>query len=80
MLQEEKEEARSDRNGWQPIHEAIRGDCVDIAQFLLIDQQVDVFATARTGDAPMSLSRKFCGEHDHHPIAQMTLKAMEDQR
>jgi len=37
VLQQENEEVRSDKNGWQPIHGAIRGDRIDAAQFLLID-------------------------------------------
>ena len=74
------QEARSGRNGWQPIREAIRGDHADVAPFLFTCEQIDALATVRTGDAPMSLSRKFCCEDDRHPITQLMLQAMEEQR
>ena len=67
----------TDNNGWQPIHEAIRGSHLNVIQFL-IEQQVDIFARTNNGDTPISLARQFC--NDNEDIVELILNGMDEQR
>ena len=61
----------SDRNGWQPLHEACRGGYIEIVQYLVIDQAefVDIHATTNSGHSPISLSQEYHGED--HPVTKL---------
>lgn len=56
-----------DSNGWQPLHEAVRGGHLDVVQFLVGSAKVDI--NARTGNdgyggSPLWWAKKFHGD-DH---------------
>ena len=61
----------SDRNGWQPLHEACRGGSTAIVKYLVVEQgqYVDVRATTNSRQSALSLSQQFHGEE--HPVTQL---------
>jgi len=67
-----------DRNGWKPVHEAVRGAHVQIVEYLIIEQMLDVHETTNNGKSPLLLAKEFHGEH--HPMTRLILQiiATED--
>jgi len=67
-----------DRNGWKPIHEAARGAHVQIVEYLIVEQMLDVQETTNNGRSPLSLAQEFHGEN--HPISRLIVQiiAAED--
>jgi Derlin-2/3 len=61
----------SDRNGWQPLHEACRSGHREIVRYLVVEQghYVDVHATTNSGRTPLSLSQEYRG--NDHPVSQL---------
>mmetsp|Transcript_14889 Transcript_14889/g.34466 ORF Transcript_14889/g.34466 Transcript_14889/m.34466 type:complete len:384 (+) Transcript_14889:97-1248(+) len=61
----------SDRNGWQPLHEACRAGHTEVVQYLVVEQRqyVDVHATTNAGESALSLSQQFHGEN--HPVTKL---------
>ena len=57
----------TDRNDWQPLHEAVRGGHTQVVHFLLdMEDVVDVNALTLTGHTPLALAESFHGPN--HPI------------
>jgi hypothetical protein len=67
-----------DRNGWKPLHEATRGGFVEIVQFLIVEQHLDVHETTNSGQSCLSIAREFHVEN--HPVTRLILQiiAAED--
>lgn len=61
-----------DRNGWQPLHEAVRGGHLDCVNYLIAQQNANIHATTRQGQTPLILSRESHG--NNHPV---TLRLLE---
>lgn len=61
----------SDRNGWQPLHEACRCGNIEIVRYLVVEQgqYVDIHAITGSGQSSLSLSQEFHGED--HPVTQL---------
>lgn len=47
----------TDQNGWQPLHEAIRGGYTDVVRYL-IDMGADIGATTKNGGSPLWWARR----------------------
>jgi len=65
----------SDHNGWQPLHEAVRGGFLSVVEYLVTEAKVDI--NARTGDdgyggSPLWWAKKFHG--DNHPVTRFLKK------
>ena len=59
----------ADRNGWQPIHEAVRGGHLDIVQYLIEEHGVDMNARTGPGGKGMSPLNLAMEHHDEdHPL------------
>lgn len=61
----------SDRNGWQPLHEACRGGHIEIVRYLIVEQgqYTDIHATTNHDKSSLSLAQEFHGEE--HPVTQL---------
>ena len=61
----------SDRNGWQPLHEACRGGHIEVVRYLVVEQgqYVDIHSTTNSGRSSLSLSQECHGED--HPLTQL---------
>lgn len=66
----------SDRNGWQPLHEACRGGHTEVVRYLIVEQgeYVDVNATTNGGQSPLSLAQEEHGEN--HPVTEILQEAI----
>jgi hypothetical protein len=61
-----------DRNGWKPLHEATRGGFVEIVNFLIVEQHLDVHETTNSGQSCLSIAREFHVEN--HPVTRLILQ------
>eukprot|EP00547_Thalassionema_nitzschioides_P012922 CAMPEP_0194262902 /NCGR_PEP_ID=MMETSP0158-20130606/46783_1 /TAXON_ID=33649 /ORGANISM="Thalassionema nitzschioides, Strain L26-B" /LENGTH=149 /DNA_ID=CAMNT_0039003067 /DNA_START=448 /DNA_END=897 /DNA_ORIENTATION=- len=57
-----------DANGWQPLHEAVRGGYLEIVNYLITAHQVDINARTNQnqGPSPLWLAESFHGLQ--HPV------------
>ena len=69
----------SDRNGWQPLHEACRGGHRNIVRYLVMEQieHIDVHATTNGGATPLSLSQEYHGQN--HPVTRLLQQISESE-
>ena len=69
----------SDRNGWQPLHEACRGGHTEVVRYLVVEQgeYVDIHATANGGQSSLSLSQQYHGEN--HAVTQILQEIIDQE-
>lgn len=69
----------SDRNGWQPLHEACRGGHRNIVRYLVTEliEHIDVHATTNSGATPLSLSQEYHGQN--HPVTRLLQQISESE-
>ncbi|KAL3905341.1 MAG: hypothetical protein SGARI_004508 [Bacillariaceae sp.] len=61
--------AAPDRNGWQPLHEAVRGGHLECVEFLVGQNEVvDIFARTNSGETPLALAQR-C-HAPQHPVTR----------
>ena len=59
-----------DKNGWQPIHEAVRGGHLETVKFL-VEQKADVNSVTNFGQGGVSPYYISVSNHGHdHPVSE----------
>jgi hypothetical protein len=56
---------KEDRNGWRPLHEAVRGGQVEVVQLLLL-YGADLNHITKTGVSPLNIAKEYLAED--HPM------------
>ena len=54
-----------DRNGWTPLHEAVRSGCLDCV-INLLQRGADPNALTKTGHSPLNYAKRFSKQNNHN--------------
>lgn len=57
--------AATDRNGWTPLHEAVRSNCVDCV-INLLQRGADANALTKDGSSPLHFAKRFSKQANHN--------------
>jgi ankyrin repeat protein len=63
-----------DKNGWTPLHEAIRANCYDCVMNLVIEGGADVNALTADGRSPLFYAKKYDKKKSHNNMISQFLK------